>query len=120
MNPDDYFQEYCDAVNGLNKAYTALIEYYTEPIKSAEDRFNKIKEVANLVDTSRETYLDVLRRHVAAQSGPYWDRELYNVVQLGLHIDEAISSSFKLISYTDAAITAITADINVAMNQEGE
>ena len=120
MNQDDYFQEYCDAVNGLNKAYTALIEYYTEPIKSGEDRFNKIKEVADLVDTSRETYLDVLGRHVAAQSGPYWDRELYNVVQLGLHIDEAIANSFKLISYADAAINAITAAINVEMNQEGE
>ena len=120
MNPDDYFQEYCDAVNGLNKAYTALIEYYTKPIKSGEDRFNKIKEVANLVDTSRETYLDVFGRHVAAQSGPYWDRELYNVFQLGLHIDEAISSSLKLISYTDAAINTITAAINVATNQEGE
>lgn len=112
MNPDDYFQEYCDAVNGLNKAYTALIEYYTEPIKSEEDRFNKIKEVANLVKTSRETYLDVFGRHVAAQSGPYWDRELYNVFQLGLHIDEAISSSFESIGNTAA--------INVAMNQEGE
>ena len=74
--------------------------------------FNKIKEVAYLVDTSRETYLDVFGRHVAAQSDQPWDRKLYNVFQLGLHIDEAISRSFESIGNTAA--------INFVMDQEGE